>query len=340
MPPSLTRDKALDIINNKGALQKVQERFPNAIVFGDTDTLSHVQTGQRLLLCAFDENGNRRTDPDANFPATEIVVAARLVNMYVGPRSACKEIGKDNKQTVYAAPLAGNAASERFFEQIFAQYDKEKYAEAVGNHPMHSASTIVKGSDVEKGVMAVARKNKLHVPIRENENGVPTEFIARRKVFSPRQKYEDSDSDFKCDKIKAFCSDEASKTGGTGMCGVDPLPVFFANGAKCTEYDSLRSSEACIMVMRLAGDWVSRELQNISFPNRLMYLQMLSVGLSQSNDIEAPNFMEDDDAAASPDDAEDFTANSDEEDDAAAGDKREACDDSSMVMRFKRSRQN
>lgn len=341
MPPSLNRDKALDIINNKGALDKVRDRFPNAIVFKDTDTLTHVEAGQRLVLCAFDEHGNRRTDPDANFPSTEIVVAAKLVNMYVGPRTTCKEIAKDNKQTVYAAPLEGNAASERFFEQLFQQYDKETYATHVGNHPMHAVSTIVKGGDTEKGVMGIARKNKVHVPVREDEDGNPKEFIARNKVFSTRHKFVETKTDFDSEAVKAFCADEAAKTGGTGACGVDLLPVFFANGDRCDDYDSLRSSEACIIVISLRGDWVSRELQNISFPNRLLYLQLLSVGLSQSNDINAPNFMDDEGASSpgGPDAADDFTEE-------CVGDKRSASDDEgndddeSMVLKFKRSRQN
>lgn len=295
MPPSKSLDEAVSIIDN-GALDQIARKFPGSVVFEETDTLEHVPVGGRLLVCVFDKDGTNKTpvDETRKFHATDIVVGVNIDRAFVGPRTTCKEpSAASSKQTVYVKGMHSSARSDKFISEIMRVFNHEHYAKAVEKHPMHSAKqgSFMRGSDATKGIMALSRKNKLHTPVADDDMGNPESFVARRKVFSGRHAYKDTGTDFDTKDLRAFCEEQAPKSRTGNLC-IDPVPIFFADGSKCVAYDEIRSSSAAIAVFSLRPDWVNAELGNISWPNSMSYLQMLTVGMARTDAaIEAPNFM-------------------------------------------------
>ena len=258
MPPSLEHSRAVAKINTAG-LFLVASQHPNAVVFKESYTLRHVPVGTRLLICVFDGDGNNITPPDEsrNFHSTDIVLAAEVSSMYMGPRTTCKDLSlTTSKQSAYTKAIPGDAASEKFFSELMRVFDAKHYAQAVKEHPVHSAKQgkFLKGGDAIKGIDALVRKGKLFTPIRESDDGVPSEVVMRRKVFSTRTAYRETGTDYDNDAVQQFCEGQ-----NQDIC-VDPVPVFYADGSRCTEYDSIRSSSAAMLVYSLRPDWVNSDL--------------------------------------------------------------------------------
>ncbi|MEK9528701.1 MAG: hypothetical protein VW491_07280 [Gammaproteobacteria bacterium] len=290
---SIPINEATKLIDD-GGLDTVAAKFNNAVVFEAGDTLQHVAVGTRLLLCVIGENGVNKTpiDTSKKFNETLVVVGAKSDRMYMGPRTACKEIGPSNKQSAYMRPLEGSARSEKFFAEIIRVYDDEHYAGAVAGHAMHAAKALVKGADVKKGIMAKFRNRKVHTPIAEDDNGTPCEFKAQRKVFSARPQKK-SGTDFDTAEIEEYvalaCTDTKRYERGHSL---DLMPVFYPDGEKCTSYDTLRSSGAAIMVLALRPDWVNTDLGNISWPHTVESLQLLDVCTATTHAaVNAPDFL-------------------------------------------------
>ena len=329
MPPSLEHSKAVSIIQ-KGALDKVAARFPGSVIFEEGDTLSHEPVGQRLQICVRSKAGAVKNPPDesAKFNESVIVVPLSIDKAFVGPRTACRDLTMTDKQSFYTSAIPELPASRKFMEEIKRVYSHEVYAQAVAKHPMHAAKQIVKNSDMTKGIMQISRKNKLHTPITlSDEDGAPTNFVARRRVFGTRTAWKSTGTDFDTEAIQEFCEDNSKN--GKNVC-VDICPVFYADGSKCAEYDAIRSSSAAIFVISLRGDWCSTELANISFPNSILMCQVLNVGLSRgTHEIEAPNFMLDESEVAEA--ADNFAEEVDD------GDSNEG-DDESLSQAFKKRR--
>ena len=325
MPPSLEHSRAVAKINSAG-LSLVAAQHPNAIQFRESYTLRHVPVGTRLLICVFDEEGNNITPPDEsrNFHSTDIVVGTEISSMYMGPRTTCKDLSMTtSKQSAYTKAIPGDKASEKFFSELIRVFEAEHYAQAVKDHPVHSAKQgkFLKGGDAIKGIDALVRKGKLFTPIRESDDGVPSEVVMRRKVFSSRSAYKETGTDYDNEAIQEFC------TSQNGDVCVDPVPVFYADGTRCTEYDSIRSSSAAMVVYSLRPDWVNSDLGNISWPCRLEYMQPINLSVGRSDAVvTAPNLMDDNDNGINltdgkarspkrhgdPDEDEDVTDNLDE----------------------------
>ena len=299
MPPSIDHDKAVAIINDKG-LKAVGAKFPGACVFEATDTLQHVPDGPRTLLCVFDKDGNNRTpiDTSRTFHSTDVVVAVNVDRCFMGGSTTCKNdmSMSASKQSAYTQPLQGNAASVQFFKEMMRVYKTETYAAAVEAHAMHAAKQgkLLKGGDALKGIQGLARKNKLHTPIADDDDGNPRDVVMRRKVFSARHAWKETGSDYdNVMGIEQFCEDMGPKTR-TGNCCVDPVPIFYADGSRVKQYDSVRGSSAAVVVYSLRGDWVNQDLGNISWPHQVEYMQLLTVTLARGDSVvTAPNLLDD-----------------------------------------------
>lgn len=278
---------------NNGGLQAVARQFQGAVVMNDGDVLKHVPVNNRLLLCVFDSTGKNRTpiDTSAKFHETRVVFNAEITRAYLGPRTACKEVGPSNKQSAYLRPMAGCTRSQHVFGQFFSVYNKDTYSDAVAKHAAHQATSgLIKG-DVRKGILGKFRNRKVHTPIAEDDNGDPFELKAQRKVFGSKP-VRDTGTDFHTDEIDTYITAASADTKKYERGhALDLMPVFFPDGTRCTDYNAVRSSTAAIVVMALRADWVNTDLGNISWPNTVELLQLLNVETSSADaKIEAPNF--------------------------------------------------
>jgi len=292
-PANIPVGEAIALIDD-GGLDTVARKFPSAVVFEATDKLEHVAVGGRLLLCVMDSNGVNKTpiDTGKKFNETLVVVGAQSDRMYMGPRTACKEIGPSNKQSAYMRSLDGSPRSKNFFEEMFRVYAPDHYASAVAKHPMHAAKALVKTGDVKKGILTKCRNRKVHTPVAEDDNGNAFEFKAQRKVFSSRPNKK-SGTDFDTAEIEEYVANATADTKRYERGhALDLMPVFYPDGSKCTEYDTLRSSGAAIMVVALRPDWVNTDLGNISWPHTIESLQLLDVSTASANTaVNAPDFL-------------------------------------------------
>ena len=120
VPEDIEFDEAVELINNNGVADFA--RGYGACVFEESDTLDHVACGSRLILCVFDKDGRNKTPVSEKdkFQQTSIAVAASVPKGYVGPKTACKEVGPSNKQTLYMDALEGSSASKKFFAELSA----------------------------------------------------------------------------------------------------------------------------------------------------------------------------------------------------------------------------
>ena len=69
------------------------------------------------------------------------------------------------------------------------------------------------------------------------------------------------------------------------------MPIYFNDQTRCVNYDEIRSAQASIAVLAFRGDWVNRDLANISFPNSVEAVQFMDVKVADAHrEVLPPDF--------------------------------------------------